>query len=372
MTDATNSQHGGPEGSTAPATREQAGAPALTDRFENPGLPPHVPRRADEDPRAAKRAEIQVVGLFTISALASIAFVVAYYAIDPELKGYLLGIGEVNLFHVALGVTMGLSLLCIGLGAIHWAKTLMPDQEVVEERHPQPSDEDDRLAVGRQLSHGWRSSQLNRRAAILGSAGGALGLFALPLVLPVAAGLGPRPRDELYTTHWDEGTRLMIDPSGAAIRAADVTQGSVFHVMPEGWVGHEAIEEHGAEEAMISKAKDQVILVRLDPSTIKSQKQREWGYEGIVAYSKVCTHVGCPVALYEQQTHHLLCPCHQSTFDMTDDCKVIFGPAKRALPQLPITVDGEGYIVAAGGFREPVGPSFWERERPGLLGVDDA
>nr|WP_151524107.1 Rieske 2Fe-2S domain-containing protein [Serinicoccus kebangsaanensis] len=357
--------------SNAPATRGDA-TPAVTERFENPGMPPHVPRRADEDPRAARRAEFQVVALFTISALASIGFVVAYYAIDRDLKGYLLGIGEVNLFHVALGVTMGLSLLCIGLGAIHWAKTLMPDEEVVEERHPQSSGEDDRQAVGQTLSHGWRSSQLNRRAALLGSAGGALGLFALPLVLPVVAGLGPRPRQELYTTHWEEGTLLRIDPSGAAIRAADVTQGSVFHVMPDGWVGHEAIEEHGAEEAMISKAKDQIILVKLDPATIRSQKQREWGYEGIVAYSKVCTHVGCPVALYEQQTHHLLCPCHQSTFDMTDDCKVIFGPAKRALPQLPITVDAEGYIVAAGGFREPVGPSFWERNRPGLLGDDQS
>jgi ubiquinol-cytochrome c reductase iron-sulfur subunit len=80
-----------------------------------------------------------------------------------------------------------------------------------------------------------------------------------------------------------------------------------------------------------------------------------------VAYSKICTHVGCPVALYEQQTHHLLCPCHQSTFDLTQNCKVIFGPAKRALPQLAITVDAEGYLVAAGPFGEPVGPSFWER-----------
>ena len=350
---------------------EQTGA-VRAERFENPGLPPHVPRRAGVDAGAARRAEVQVVTLFTISALASIAFVVAYYAIDPDAKGYLLGIGQINLFHLALGVTMGLSLLCIGLGAIHWAKTLMPDTEVVEMRHAQASDEEDRVAVGQTLSHGWRSSQLNRRTAILGSAGGALGLFALPLVLPVVAGLGPRPRQELLHTNWEPGMRLKIDPSGAPIRAADVTQGSVFHVMPDGWVGHQAVEEHGAEAAMTSKAKDQVILVKLDPAKIKSQKQRDWGYEGIVAYSKVCTHVGCPVALYEQQTHHLLCPCHQSTFDMTDDCKVIFGPAKRALPQLPITVDEEGYLVASDGFREPVGPSFFERGRPGLLGGNES
>ena len=84
-------------------------------------------------------------------------------------------------------------------------------------------------------------------------------------------------------------------------------------------------------------------------------------HQGIVAYSKICTHVGCPVGLYEQGTHHLLCPCHQSTFDVTQDCAAVFGPAKRALPQLKIGVDDEGYLIATQGFMEPVGPSFWER-----------
>ncbi len=97
------------------------------------------------------------------------------------------------------------------------------------------------------------------------------------------------------------------------------------------------------------------------PTQIQSQKEIDWGYQGIVAYSKICTHVGCPVGLYEQQTHHLLCPCHQSTFDVTQDCKVIFGPANRPLPQLKITVDAEGYLVSAQPFAEAVGPSFWER-----------
>ena len=110
-----------------------------------------------------------------------------------------------------------------------------------------------------------------------------------------------------------------------------------------------------------AKAKAAVILIRLNPDDIKVQKAKDWGVDGIVAYSKICTHVGCPVGLYEQQTHHLLCPCHQSTFDLTEDCKVIFGPAKRPLPQLQITVDDEGYLVAPEGFHEAVGPSFWER-----------
>jgi len=95
--------------------------------------------------------------------------------------------------------------------------------------------------------------------------------------------------------------------------------------------------------------------------TRSSAKEQSWGYQGIVAYSKICTHVGCPVALYEQQTHHMLCPCHQSTFDLSEDGKVIFGPAARSLPQLPITVDADGYLVAQRDFDAPVGPSFWER-----------
>ncbi|MFM5905603.1 MAG: ubiquinol-cytochrome c reductase iron-sulfur subunit, partial [Micrococcales bacterium] len=121
--------------------------------------------------------------------------------------------------------------------------------------------------------------------------------------------------------------------------------------------GLSELEHHKLEE----KAKAAVLLVRLDPADIKSQKELDWGYNGIVAYSKICTHVGCPVALYEQHTHHLLCPCHQSTFDLAKDCEVIFGPASRPLPQLKITVDAEGYLVAEGDFEEPVGPSFWER-----------
>jgi ubiquinol-cytochrome c reductase iron-sulfur subunit len=103
--------------------------------------------------------------------------------------------------------------------------------------------------------------------------------------------------------------------------------------------------------------------MRLNPGDLTISKGREtWSYNGIVAYSKICTHVGCPVALYEQQTHHLLCPCHQSTFDLTKECKVVFGPASRPLPQLPIAVDAEGYLVATSDFKEPVGPSYWERD----------
>ena len=109
-------------------------------------------------------------------------------------------------------------------------------------------------------------------------------------------------------------------------------------------------------------AKAAVILVRMDPHDIHPSKGRaDWGVDGILCYSKICTHVGCPISLWEQQTHNLLCPCHQSTFDLADNGKVVFGPAARPLPQLPLAVDSEGYLIATSDFTEPVGPSFWER-----------
>jgi ubiquinol-cytochrome c reductase iron-sulfur subunit len=158
---------------------------------------------------------------------------------------------------------------------------------------------------------------------------------------------------QLKHTMWRKGTRLTTDPLGRPVKASDVTIGSVFHIIPEG------LEKtaHPLDE----KAKAVVLLLRLDPRDIKSEQGEGWSYDGILAFSKICTHVGCPVALYEQQTHHLLCPCHQSTFDVADGAKVVFGPAKRPLPQLPITVDDEGYLVAQSDFHQPVGPSFWER-----------
>jgi ubiquinol-cytochrome c reductase iron-sulfur subunit len=343
-----------------PAART-ADLPAEADHFENPGLPPHKPRRADINPQAAKRAERQIMALFTLSILGTIGFIVCYFVIPQGQRGWVFGIGEMDVYHLALGLCLAASLLGIGLGAGHWAKTLMPNRLTTEERKPMASTEEQRRGLAEVLDFGVRSSQLNRRPVLGLGVAGALSLFALPLGLQVVGGLGPLPGNKLSITNWKRGMRLMIDPAGTPIRPEHVTQGSVFHVMPEGFVGEEAEHSLPASTLMTSKAKDAVILVRLNPSDIRNQKQLDWSVDGIVAYSKICTHVGCPVALYEQQTHHLLCPCHQSTFDMTNDCEVIFGPAKRPLPQLPITVDDEGYLIAADGFSEAVGPSFWER-----------
>jgi ubiquinol-cytochrome c reductase iron-sulfur subunit len=235
---------------------------------------------------------------------------------------------------------------------VHWAKTLMPDHEVTESRHEVRS-EQDRQDAEKIVNDILDESGIKRRPLIRNTLLGAAILAPLPAIA-IFRDLGPLPGNALKQTMWDTGVRLTRDPSGTPIRASDVTVGSAFHVIPEGL--------NEVENKLEEKAKAVVLLMRLDPEELNPSPGREnWGYDGIVAYSKICTHVGCPVALYEQQTHHLLCPCHQSTFDLEQECKVIFGPAARPLPQLPIEVDDEGYLVASSDFQEPVGPSFWER-----------
>lgn len=329
------------------------GRGGLPERFVDPGLPPHVPREADVEEHAARKAEVQVAALFGISMLATVLFMVAYFVVDSSTTIYLPGIGQTNLLHVTLGVTLAASLFGIGTGAVHWAKTLMSDEEVAEERHPLRSSDLVRQDAVDSVLAGGTSAQLGRRPLIKYTLGGALGLFALPLAVQLVGGLGPLPGNDLYKTFWRKGMRLVRDPEMTPVKASDVTIGSAFHILPEG------IDK--VPDTLEQQAKAAVLLMRLDPTIIKSAKEREWSYEGVVAYSEICTHVGCPVGLYEQTTHHLLCPCHQSTFDVTQDCKVVFGPAGHPLPQLKITVDNEGYLIADAPFREPVGPSFWER-----------
>jgi len=205
------------------------------------------------------------------------------------------------------------------------------------------------------LREGAKDSAIGRRGVLQGAMVTALALAPLSIVVPLIGNVGGDWNVSKFRhTLWRKGTKLARDPSGRPIKASDVTIGSVFHVIPEN------LEK--AEHPLNEKAKAVVLLIRLDPRDLKEAPDRVgWSYEGIVAYSKICTHVGCPVALYEQQTHHLLCPCHQSTFDVADGAKVLFGPAKRPLPQLPIEVDAEGYLVAQSDFHEPIGPSYWER-----------
>ena len=321
------------------------------DKIVDPGIEPHRVRMTDKSVKHEKAAARQVAALFLISILGSAFAIWAYYAFpfDEENASSL----RVNTIFLGLGIALGM--FGIGIGAVHWAKTLMPDAEVSEERHLTRGTDEVRAAAIEIIRLADEESGFSRRKLIRRTLYGALALFPIPAVV-LFSDLGPNPKDSLRHTMWSKGgLRLTRDPDGTAIKASDVQVGSVFHVIPEGLVDLES------PDLLNEKAKAAVLLVRLDPSEI-TEKQRNWGYDGIVAYSKICTHVGCPVALYEQHTHHLLCPCHQSTFDLANDCKVVFGPASRPLPQLKIEVDAQGYLVAPGDFEEPVGPSFWERK----------
>jgi len=327
-------------------------AVVTADKLVNPGFPPHRARLTDTDPKKEKRAERQVSIWFYLSIVGSI-FAVAAYIAFPIVPGDMASV-RLNTLTLGLGITLGL--LGIGIGAVHWAKALMSDVELVEERHGTRGTDATRARAVEIFALGNKESGFGRRSLIRNSLIGALVLTPIPAVV-LFRDLAPAedPVTLLKHTMWAKGTRLTRDPSGTPIKASDVTIGSAFHIIPEGLLGTEGLLEE--------KAKAAVLLMRLRPEDLNELPERaSWSYDGIVAYSKICTHVGCPVALYEQQTHHLLCPCHQSQFDVANHAEVIFGPAKRPLPQLPIAVDDEGYLIAQSDFLEPVGPSFWERE----------
>ncbi|MDL9981442.1 ubiquinol-cytochrome c reductase iron-sulfur subunit [Microbacterium sp. ASV49] len=337
-------------------------AVAVTDPVQNNDLPPHRERVTDKDPAAMKRAVRTVYTLFYLSVAGSI-WAVAAYMLFPIESGETSAVRDNNLF---IGLGIALALLALGIGAIHWSKAIMSDKEFIEPRHATRGRDTTREAAIKAFADANEESGFGRRAMIRNSLIAAVVASIVPGITlfrglaPENTPAEPHAGDPVYLlshTMWKTGTRLAHDPSGVPIRASDVTLGSAFHVIPE-----DLASISHSEGYLEQKAKAIVLLMRLPQDQLHPTKGREnWAYDGIVAYSKVCTHVGCPVALYEQQTHHLLCPCHQSQFDITHEAAVIFGPAARPLPQLPITVDDEGYLVARSDFLEPVGPSFWER-----------
>ena len=332
---------------------EKSYSPGLATDIEkpiaNPGIEPHRIRITDKSEKHARTAEKQIAVMFGVSVVGAIIAIWGFFAF-PIVDGDLSATRNNSLW---MGLGMALSMFGIGFGAVHWAKTLMPDNEVSEMRHQARSSDETRAQALEIVKLADGESGFSRRKLIRRSMYGALAFFPIPAII-IFGDLGPVVGDTLKHTMWKPGTRLTKDPTGIPIKASDVTIGSVFHVIPEGL---SEMEEHKLEE----KAKAAVLLVRVNPSDLNEDPAKaDWSYQGIVAYSKICTHVGCPVALYEQHTHHLLCPCHQSTFDLANHCEVVFGPASRPLPQLPIAVDAEGYLIAQSDFLEPVGPSFWD------------
>jgi ubiquinol-cytochrome c reductase iron-sulfur subunit len=309
-----------------------------------------LPGVIEQDPATAKKGERLAALCFVITFLAGIGFIAAYVAFQ---------VGDINrtaTSNLALGATLTLAFLSLAVGIVVWVRMVMPKYNLIQERHPMASGPETRDEVGETFLRGAEESGITKRPLLrrtLLVAAAPLGLA--PLVL--LKDLGPLPETKLRHTVWDPSQhggkelRLVVEGTGQPIRAADFNSpGGLLSVVPEGY-------EH--DLTVLSKAT--LILLNFRPEEIKSGTNKNWTYNGIVAYSKICTHVGCPAALYERTTHHILCPCHQSTFDATDGAKVIFGPAARPLPQLPIGVDAQGYLVAKGDFPVPVGPSFWER-----------
>jgi len=345
---------------TLPASRSEHGG--QTDPFADPGLPAHHWRPTDVDEKAEKRAERQIATIFGLSSVFAILFVVAYVTLEiGDNHDTVAGLGASN---VALGTTLGAALLCIGIGMIQWARKLMGDHEIVEMRHPAASSDEDREETLAALNAGLEESGIGRRPLVRNSLLASMGVLLAPAVV-LLRDLGPLPGDVLYSTIWTKGMRVVRDVVGTPIKVTDLELGNLVNCEPAAIF---EVDEEGEPliegvELQVAKSKGAVVLVRMEPDEIKPGEGREnWAVDGIVCYSKICTHVGCPISLYERTTHHLLCPCHQSTFDLTDSGRVVFGPAARALPQLPLSVDDEGYLVAQSDFNEPVGPSFWERD----------
>ncbi|MEI6372782.1 MAG: Rieske 2Fe-2S domain-containing protein [Actinomycetes bacterium] len=352
-------------GTTADEHGHDSGDLELPNGRPAPAPLPHEPRRADVDPKAARRAERQVSTMFIVASLLFLAFLAAYIGIDKNVVIALPVIGTMSASNLALGLTLGLALFLIGAGAIHWAKKLMPDIEVVQERHvleSSPTDREEAISVfeAGATESGFGSRKIIRRSLIT-----SLVLLPLPLVIIlrdmwVTPTDSPSPNELLSETIWTKGERIVTDGSYRPIRPEDIPVGGLVNVVP---ASLEKVEE--AEGTLNERAKAASILVRMTPAEIRSQQggsaEEPWDVQGILAFSKICTHVGCPISLYQQRTHQLLCPCHQSTFDLADSAKVVFGPAARRMPQLPITVDSEGYLVARSDFQEHVGPSFWEQ-----------
>jgi ubiquinol-cytochrome c reductase iron-sulfur subunit len=278
-----------------------------------------------QERRAANRAGLG----FGVTAAASVGLFFTYvFGGQEQIEGSLLAL--------ALGG--------LGFGFVQVAKHLLPQGPYVEERKPLASTEEDQrgFAADFERGEGWMSRR-GFLVKMLGVAAGAIGLAAL---LPIRS-LGPNPGNKLFRTRWRRNS-LVVDEQGEPVTVNTLEVGGALTVFPEGDIG---VED------------SQTILIRLSDRDVVTRPGREdWAPQGYVGLSKVCTHAGCPVGLYQQQFKKLLCPCHQSTFSVPEGGEPTFGPATRSLPQLPLMVDAQGRLRAQSDYQEPVGPGFWDRD----------
>ncbi len=309
--------------------------PSDPERSADPAV--HRAQRTAGAPDSAATAEGLALACFLISAAAAITLAVVYWrGGQPQLEGVLLAVA-----------TGG-----IGVGIIVWAKRFMPDDEVAEDRHSLTSTEADIAALRTDFEHGEQTLVGRRR--LVRAIAAALAALGAALLFPIRS-LGPRPGRGLKVTAYAEAVRRrggvrLVRADDRPIKPQDLAVDGVLTVFPEGHT-----EDADVPTLLIHTRPQQKLELTDD--------REKWVVGGIIAYSKLCTHVGCPVGLYQAGEGLLLCPCHQSTFNVLEGAKPIFGPAARSLPQLPLAVDDDGYLIATGDFSSPVGPGFWDRSR---------
>jgi ubiquinol-cytochrome c reductase iron-sulfur subunit len=324
----------------------------------------YVPRFPVRGTKEERRVERSIAMLLVLSGLLALGFVVAYIWWPWR---YEIGNAPSKFYTPVLGLTLGGSVLFLGLAIIAWAKKLLPEEVSVQERHDGSPSDEQRL-TGAAVVNLVDETGIRRRpllkAAILLPAGG----IGVAVAAPLIGGLIKSPHDPepiLFTTGWNPANnggrkvRLTRD-DGTPIRPEDVSVGGQLTVFPG--IPHGNTNEHADSPTLLihlraedaAKLRANIEASRNEPGAVDGM------WENFVAYSKICTHAGCPASLYEQQTNRLLCPCHQSQFLITDLAKPVFGPATRRLPMLPLELE-DGFFVAAADFTDAVGPSFWER-----------
>jgi ubiquinol-cytochrome c reductase iron-sulfur subunit len=266
-----------------------------------------------------------VLVCFGLTALSGLALLIVYaLGGQTQIEGALLT--------VALGG--------IGVGIVVWAQQLMPTRVHVEHRHPLGGGSASIADLDEALRE---EAGFSRRSLLIRALGGALAGLAAALAIPVLS-LGPSPGRALFRTSWRAGARLAA-PGATPLDRDALPIGGVLTVFPDG-------DDSDPNAA--------TLLIRVEPDQLRLPPDRAgWAAEGYVAYSKICTHAGCPVGLYRSSQHILICPCHQSEFAVLDGARPVSGPAARPLPQLPIRLQPDGTFVALGDFPSPVGPSFW-------------
>ncbi|NIJ13466.1 ubiquinol-cytochrome c reductase iron-sulfur subunit [Saccharomonospora amisosensis] len=332
--------------------------------------------------RAEKRTERRIGLWFLIAALAGVAFVGALiwwpwqYAPPSDEDAYF----WYALYTPMLGITLGVAVLALSIGVLIYSKRFIPAELAVQQRDDnmgQGSAEIDKQTILAQLADAGNRSTIARRSMIKRSAGLSAGVLGLGAVaLPLAGFVknpwdNPDSPDSLIHTGWMQQfpgeivylRRNTGDPEEISlVRPEDLDAGAMETVFP--FRESERGDAHALSLAL-RRGDNPVMLIRLRSEdaqrVVKRKGQEDFNYGTYYAYSKICTHVGCPASLYEQRTNRLLCPCHQSQFDMLTYAKPVFGPATRALPQLPITVHTDGYLIARHDFIEPIGPGYWSR-----------